>query len=457
MKQEDKKLFLFEKASIPKAMISLCIPTVISSLVMVIYSMADTYFVGMLNDPVQNAAVTIAWPALMTFNIVNSLFGVGASSMMSRALGKKDFDTVYRSSATGFYLSIFTGIVLSVLYTIFKLPILHLFGADTATFAVTDSYLLWTGTLGAVPTILNVVMAYLIRAEGASLHSSLGTMSGCILNIILDPLFILPQGLNMGAAGAGLATFLANCFACFYFFILLWIKRKKTYVCLTPNLISFDRKIILGICGVGIPASISNLLTVTGVTVLNNFSASFGSNAVAAMGIAFRVDLIPSNICQGLSNGIMPLISYNYASGNIKRMKQALSFTMLSAITFMTIVTFFYFVSPDMFVSLFINNKEIIRISSLLLRGLCTALPFYCFDFVAVGVFQACGLGKYSLLFALLRKLVLEIPALCILNYFFPLYGLSYAYLVAEVVLTIAGGIVLHRLFKKLQTANLKI
>ena len=146
----------------------------------------------MLNDPVQNAAVTLAAPVLLAFNAVNNLFGVGSSSMMSRGLGAKDYDTVYRSSALGFYCALICGVLFSALYSAFHSPLLAMLGADGNTVLATGSYLKWTVSFGAAPAILNVVMAYLVRAEGSSLHASLGTMSGCLLNIILDPIFILP-------------------------------------------------------------------------------------------------------------------------------------------------------------------------------------------------------------------------------------------------------------------------
>ena len=216
------KVYLFEQMSIPKAVRKLAVPTILSSLVMVLYNLADTYFVGLLNESGETAAVTLAAPLLLAFNAVNNLFGVGASSMMSRALGKKEIETVRKSSAAGFYYALLSGLIFSAIYTLLKNPFLTLLGADEATAAVTAEYLKWTVSFGAAPAILNVVLAYLVRAEGASLHASLGTMSGCLLNIVLDPIFILPWGFHMGAAGAGLATFLSNCVACMYFFILLY-------------------------------------------------------------------------------------------------------------------------------------------------------------------------------------------------------------------------------------------
>ena len=436
---------------IPKAVMQLAIPTVISSLVMVIYNLADTYFVGMLNDPIQNAAVTLAAPVLLAFNAINNLFGVGSSSMMSRALGSKDMDTVYKSSAFGFYCALFSGLLFSVLYTVFSAPLLVVLGANAETAQATGEYLLWTVSFGAAPAILNVVMAYLVRAEGASLHASIGTMSGCLLNILLDPIFVLPWGLNLGAAGAGCATFISNCVACLYFFVLLFVRRGRTYVCINPRQFRPTIRIVRGVCGVGIPASIQNLLNVTGMTVLNNFAASFGSDAVAAMGIAQKINTVPFQVALGISQGIMPLISYNYASGNTRRMKKTFFFTARISLSFLFLVMIAYLVFAGDLVRMFMDNEQIVAYGTSFLRGMCLAMPFLCKDFLAVGVFQACGLGKEAFIFAVLRKIVLEIPALFILNWIFPLYGLAYAQLVAEVILAAAAIIVLARLFRRLE------
>ena len=452
MAMEDaKKTELFESLPIPKAVMQLAIPTVISSLVMVLYNLADTYFVGMLNDPIQNAAVTLAAPVLLAFNAVNNLFGVGSSSMMSRALGRGDMDTVYKSSAFGFYCALISGILFSLLYTVFSAPLLVVLGASEETAKATGEYLLWTVSFGAAPAILNVVMAYLVRAEGAALHASIGTMSGCFLNIILDPIFILPWGLNLGAAGAGCATFLSNCVACLYFFVLLFVRRGRTYVCISPRQFRPTVRIVRGVCGVGVPASIQNLLNVTGMTVLNNFAASFGSDAVAAMGIAQKINTVPFQIALGISQGIMPLISYNYASGNTRRMKKTFFFTARISLMFLILVMLGYLFFADSLVRMFMQNEGIVAYGTAFLRGMCLAMPFLCMDFLAVGVFQACGLGKNAFVFAILRKIVLEIPALFLLNWLFPLYGLEYAQLVAEVILAAAAVIVLARLFRRLE------
>lgn len=451
-----KKADLFEKMPIPKAVMQMSVPTVITSLVMVVYNLADTFFVGMLNDPVQNAAVTLAGPVLLAFNAVNNLFGVGCSSMMSRALGVKDFDTAKRTSAFGLYCSVFAGLIFSVLITVFNTPTLTVLGADETTAEATAKYLFWTVSCGAVPSIFNVVMAYMVRSEGSSLHASIGTMSGCLLNIILDPIFIMPWGLGMGAAGAGLATFISNSVASIYFIILVTVRRKSTFVCINPKKFSFRRQIVFGVFAVGVPASIQNLLNVTGMTILNNFTAAFNADAVAAMGIAHKLNMIPLQVALGISQGIMPLISYNFSSKNYNRMKSFIKFTTKIVLGLMSVTTVLYFIFSKNLAALFIDNASVVEYSSAFLRGMCLSLPFICMDFMAVGIFQSCGMGKKSLIFAILRKIVFEIPAIYILNHFFPLYGLAYAQTVAEITLSIIAVITLLNLFRKLNEEKVK-
>ena len=449
MNQKNSRAYLFETKPIPKAVMELSLPMVVTSLVMVVYNLADTFFVGMLNDPVQNAAVTLVYPVMLAFNAVNNLFGVGTSSMMSRSLGRGDHEMVRTSSAFGFFGAVFSGMAFALLCTLFRNPLMALLGADATTWNATSNYMFWTVTCGAMPAILNVVQAQMVRAEGASLHASIGTMSGCILNIILDPIFILPWGLNMGAAGAGLATFLSNCVACCYFFALARVKKGNTFICLDiRKLKNLSKDVVFGILGVGVPASIQNLLNVTGSTILNNFTAVYGASAVAAMGVSHKVNMLPMQICLGFSQGIMPLVSYNYASGNRKRMRDSILFAMGIILPAMTLVTVGYWFGAPNLIRMFMDNAEILAYGSAFLRGMCLGLVFLCMDFMAVGVFASIGKGTYSLTFAILRKVVLEIPLLFALNALFPLYGLAYAQCITECILAIAAVVMLIRIFK---------
>lgn len=437
---------LFEQEAVSSAVVKLAIPTIISSLVMVLYNLADTYFVGMLNDPVQTAAVTLAAPMLLAFNAVNNLFGVGTSSAMSRFLGRGETEAVKDCSAFGFYCALFCAVLFSALTWIFQNPLLALLGAGEQNAAATAGYMKWAVSFGAVPSILNVVFAFLVRSEGNSVHASIGTMSGCLLNIILDPVFILPQGLAMGAAGAGLATFLSNCAACMYFIMLLYFRRRSTCVCIDVRRFSFQKSIALDIFGVGVPAAIQNLLNVTGMTVFNNFATAYGSEAVAAMGIAQKIQMVPLQIAMGAAQGIMPFVGYNYASGNKKRMKEAVVILLQRTLLLMAAVVLVCSLCSGSLIGLFIKTDSVVSYGARFLIGFVLALPFMCIDYTTVGVFQAIGAGRKSLLFAFLRKIVLEIPALVLLNYMIPLYGMPYASMCAEVVLATASVFMLRKI-----------
>lgn len=445
---DEKKTKLFEETPVPKAVATLAIPTVIGCLVMILYNLADTYFVGMLNDPVETAAVTLGATVILAFNAVTNLFGVGSSSLMSRALGVKDYDTFKKTSAFGFYGALFFSILFSVLVFTLNTPLLNLLGASPDNFEATRKYIFWTVVCGAIPAILNVVMGNLVRSEGNALNASIGTMSGCLLNMILDPFFILPQFLDMGAAGAGLATFISNGVACLYFFIFLAVKRGKTYVSINIKDLKPSGYIVKEVVLVGVPASIQNLLNVTGMTVMNNSMAAFGSEAVSAMGISHKITMIPMYVSMGITQGVMPLIGYNFSSKNKKRMSDAIKFTMSIGTAFMVVATlgFYFFAGP--LITLFMDNELIVEYGTAFIKGLCLAQPFLAIDFAGVAVFQACGMGQKSLIFAILRKIVLEIPALVILNKLFPMYGAAYAQLVAEVVLAAYAVVILRKIIR---------
>lgn len=446
---------LFEKTPIPSAVRKLMIPTVLGSLVMVLYSLADTLFVGLLNDKIQSAAVSLAAPALLAFNAVNNLFGVGSSSMMSRALGMKDSDTVCGIASFGFYGSIICGFLLSILCFSFLNPLMTILGALPDTIDATREYMMWAVVFGAIPSILNVVLGYLIRAEGSALHASIGIMSGCFLNMILDPVFILPWGLGMGAAGAGLATFISNCVACGYFFVLLIVRKHKTNIKLHPRYFRPTRQIVVGVCGVGIPASIQNLLNVTGMTVLNNFIKAYGASAVAAVGIAQKIYMVPMLISLGGTQGVMPLIGYSYSAKNGDRFKNCILYLGKLLLPAIVIITLICWIFARPLIGLFIDDHDVVYYGTLFLRGFLSSLPFMMIDFMAVGVFQSIGMGKKSLVFAILRKIVLEIPAIVILNVVFHAGGITYSAMIAEIVLATAGAIQLKKIMTSISSNSI--
>jgi len=436
---------LFETTPVPKAVAKLAIPTMLAAIVMVIYNLADTFFVGLLNDPISTSAVTLAAPMVLLFNAVTNLFGVGASSKMSRALGIKDYDTVKKTSAFGIYSTILCGLLFSLLTLVFKDFILNLLGADSLTYTKTSEYLFFTVICGAIPSTLNIVMANMFRSEGAATHASIGVMSGCILNMILDPIFILPSGLNMGVSGAGCATFISNSVACLYFFVLYIVKRKETIVCMNITNAIPTKEIAEDVFGVGIPASIQNILNVIGSTILNNDATAYGPEAVSAIGITHKLAMVPLYFSMGGGQGVMPLIGYNYSSGNKDRMNETIKFAEKIVVISMSLAGVIFFIFSKNLVSIFMDNVLVVEYGSGFLKGFSLAIPFLSYDFMAVAIFQACGMGKMSLIFALARKIALEIPGILILNKLFGMYGMAYGQLLAEFVLAVIAYFVIRK------------
>lgn len=445
---KNDKTELFEERSVPSAVLTLSVPTVVASLVTMVYSLTDTYFVGMANDPVQTAAVTLAATVTLAFYAVTNLFGIGGSSMMSRALGRGDMKTLRESSAFSFYGALSFALLYSLLCIVLMKPLLTVLGADAATAEPTRRYLWWTVCLGSVPSIMNIVMAFLIRSEGATLHASIGSMSGCILNILLDPLFILK--LNMGAEGAAVATLISNCMACLYFVFYMILKRGKTYVCVDPRAFTLRREVSLGVCNVGVPAAIQNLLNVLSHTILNNLTAPFGPAALAGMGIASKLAMIPWYVSSGISQGVMPLVGYTYAANLGKRMKKVLLFTAKLSLSVTISVTCLMCLLARPITGLFIGDEQTVSYGAVFLIGMTCSIPFISMDFLAVNVFQAMGRGIMALVMACCRKILLEIPAMLLLNRLFPLYGLACGQLAAEFFMCILGLFLLLRQLKQI-------
>ena len=449
MPEENTRKELFETMPVPRAVAQMCIPTIVGSLVMMLYSMADTYFVGALNSPIASSAVTLASPILLAFNAVNNLFGVGTGSYMSRCLGKKDYDTARRASAFGVYWALIASVLFSAAFFAAQPFFLRLLGATSETYEATKEYMFWTVVCGAAPSILNVILGYLVRAEGASMHATVGVVSGCLLNVILDPFFILPRFLGMGAAGAGLATFISNSAAVLYFVILIASRRGRSFVSFRWKDFLRQRGIAKPVFAVGVPAAIQNLLNVTGQTVLNNFAAGYGPAVVSAVGISHKVIMIPLMMAMGVSNGITPLISYNYSSGDRRRMRDVFGFTLKISLALAWGLALLTFLFPGNIMKFFIQDEEIVRHGASFLRIAAITIPCMDMDFIAVGVFQACGMGKKALLFAILRKIVLEIPALLVWDHFVPVNGLAAAQPTAEFILAIAAVVSLGKIFSE--------
>lgn len=416
---------LFCEMPVRRAVLSLAVPTVISQIITVIYNMADTFFIGQLNDPNQVAAATVAMPAFAALTALSNLFGIGGASKIARCLGQKDGETAKKTAAfsiwTAFAVALFYGIVIFLARPWF-LPVL---GTDAETYGFCSSYVFWTVTVGAVPTVLNAGLAHLIRTEGYAKQAGFGVAFGGILNIALDPLFIFV--FRMEITGAAIATMLSNTAATVYFLLFLYKIRKKTVITPNPKYYSLAGGIPADVVIGGLPSFIMMMLGCLSNSVLNCLVTSYSNEAMAGMGIAKKIDMIAFSVAQGMTQGVLPLIAYNYASGNRKRMCQAIRVTLIYTLTLActATLTLFFFASP--ITGCFINNRETVSYGKDFLKIICFTCPSTAVNFMIITVFQATKQKVQPLILSLLRKGSLDIPLMLVLNSAVGIKGIAWA------------------------------
>ena len=302
---------------VPKAVAVMAVPSVISSLVTVLYNMADTFFVGQTGDPLQVAAVSLTNPIFILMIAFANMFGMGGSTVLSMAMGEKDEKRVRAASSFVTYASVFVGIVFAAILILFMDPILGLFGANAETYALARGYTLHIAW-GAPFIIWSAAASFIVRAEGASKEAMVGSMIGTIANIILDPIFI--SALGQGTAGAAIATSLGNILASGYY---LWYFLKKSQVLsISFKDFTWKQNILTRICSTGLPTAIFSALMSVSTIVLNQMLVVYGNAPVAAIGIVFKANMFITFLQMGLANGVQPLLGYNYGSGNGKHFRE---------------------------------------------------------------------------------------------------------------------------------------
>lgn len=295
---------LFENMPVPKAVITLVIPTVISQIITVIYNMADTFFIGQMNDPNQVAAATLALPPFVMLTGIANLFGIGGSSLISRSLGVGDREKAKKCAAFGIWSAAAVALVYGVVMYLVRPVIFPLLGTDADTYGYCSDYVLWTITVGGIPTVLNACLAHLVRAEGYSKEASFGVAFGGILNIILDPVLIFP--LKLGVTGAAMATMLSNVIAMAYFILLLQRNKERTVIKFSVKNYTLQQGIPKEILLVGFPSFVMMLMGVFSNMVLNRIVVSYSNQAIAGMGIAKKIDMLAFAIANGMTQGVLP-------------------------------------------------------------------------------------------------------------------------------------------------------
>lgn len=417
----DNKQYLFEKMKVPKAVLYLAVPTIISQLITIIYNWADTFFVGQLNNTNMIASITICHPLFMVTTAIANLFGIGGASAISRALGQKEYEKIKKISSYSLYTSILVSLIFSLLVFLFKTPLLSILGDTENTNVFTKQYLYWVIILGALPTIISSTLAHLIRATGKAKQASFGISLGAIINIILDPIFIFI--FQLGVEGAAIATFISNILATLYFIILLIANRKKSILDFNIKNISKKEKVAIDILGSGLSSFLLTAMAVCSNTAINKLMSNVEAAAISAVSIAKKIDLCVIAFSMGLAQGILPLVGYNYASKNHQRMKKIIHFSTLITIGFSIICVMIFSIFPKSLVSIFIKDITTVNYAGDFLRIMCISMPLTAIIFIANSIFQATKQNGKALTLILLRKGLIDIPLMILLNHFIPVYG----------------------------------
>ena len=443
--------YIFEEMPIPRAVAKLAVPTVISQVVTMIYNLADTFFIGQLANPAMSAGVSLVSPYFNLLTALGNLFGLGGGSLISRMLGSKNENDVKYVSSFALWGGIAATLLFSVLTYIFREPVLRFLGALDENIVYAETYLNWVVVLGGLPTMVSLSLGNLLRSEGHAREASIGMMFGGILNVILDPILIFT--LQMDVAGAAVATAFSN-LASVGFFAVVYIRLKgRTFMSFRPRYFTF--RFTGKIFSVGIASAISTALGNAATMVMMNLASSYGTVAEAAYGIVKRIDQFPLNVSMGLCQGFMPLIGYNYASGNYKRMRGVASFSWKVSLVVSAcfVAVFFAFASP--IVHRFIPDIETSTMGAGFLRVACLSVPLTAINFMTSYALQAMGKGMQSALITLCRQGILYIPAMLIMDAAVGLNGLIWAQPIIEaLMLPITFGIYFYTLHHLPQPAS---
>ena len=442
---------IFETKPVPAALAKMAIPTIVSQLITLIYNIADTWFIGQTNNPYMVAASSLVLTIFLMTAALANLFGVGGGNLVVRLLGGKDEEEAKKAASLSLVMAAGASLTFSVLCFLFMDPLLRLLGASDYTIGYAKQYLTFVVVIGAVPTVLANTMSAIVRNIGHSKEAGFGLGMSGVLNVILDPIFmfvIFPDGYQV--AGAAVATMLSNVITLIYF-ILTYQKLKGETVLSLPRRVEKIRKDSLSsLFSVGIPAAMSLLLFDLTTMVINRLAAGHGDTQLAAIGIVLKVERLPLNIGIGICLGMTPLVAYNYASKNHKRMKEFFSAARFAGLVISVLCVVFYRFCAPYIVRAFISDADTVRYGTEFLQSRCFATPFMFLSFHMVHFMQAVNRGKVSFQLAVIRQICLNIPILILLNHFFGMSGIVWTQLIADAINVVVSYIIYRRLIGKI-------
>ena len=440
---------IFERMPVPQAVKTMAIPTIIGQLIVLFYNMADTFFVGRTNNPLMVAGASLILPV---FNITLSfagLAGIGGGALISRLLGHKQPEEASKVCSFSIYLSVLTAMLFSIGVLLGMEQLLHLLGAGLDTFAYARQYALCVIVCGGVPTVLSNTLANLLRSTGESKKAAFGVTMGGLINIALDPLFmfvLFPRGMEI--VGAGMATCVSNCISCVYFILTIrGLGPDSVLKLFLPTRLPKGRN-IAGIFAVGVPSAITTLLFDLDYVVIDRLMSGYGDIALAAVGIVLKVERLPLNIGVGICQGMMPIVAYNYAAKNMKRMDETRRFSRMVGLACAAASILLYELFASQIMSFFIADEQTVALGTNFLRIRVLATPLMFLSFFHVYLFNGFGMGRRALFLGVTRWAVLNIPMQFLLNYLIGMYGIVWSQVTAD-ILTVTLSLYVYRKFQK--------
>ena len=448
----ENKKYLFESMNPAKALAIMALPTVGSQMVVLIYNIADTWFIGRTDNPAMIAASNFALTVYLIAVSLANVFGVGGGSLMARLVGeRKETDAAKVVNYSVFASGIAAGIF-SILTFIFMTPLMRLLGSEEATLHYCKQYLLTTVVFGSIPTVLSMSMPQLLRNAGYSKEAGLGVAIGSLLNVALDPLFmfvILPSGNEV--LGAGIATMISNYVSLAFFIYIFHKVKNESILKISFKPVHLEKKHLQSLYMVGVPAAISIFLFDLVNIVINRLVSTYGDHTtpVAAIGIVLKLERIPINIGLGVCLGMVPLIAYNFGAGNQKRMARFSSLARWAILIFSSFCTVLFFLFAEPLVSLFIKDPTTVEMGTAYLKMRCFALPFMMIGYHVVNYMNAINQGKVSFALAIIRHLILIIPIMFIMNYIWGITGLMWAQVIADVINSAVALLAIQLILKR--------
>ena len=455
MNSQSKKMELLGSTSIPKALLAMGIPTMIGMLVNAFYNLVDAYFVGGLGES-QMGAISVVYPLGQIVVGLGLLFGNGAASYISRLLGRGDKENADKVASTALYSSVSVGAVIIIISMVFLHPILKLLGA-------TDSILPYAATyagiyiVSCIFNVFNVTMNNIVTSEGAAKTTMCALLTGAVLNIALDPLFIYV--FDLGVTGAAIATAISQVVStCVY---LTYIFRKKSVFHFRVKDCTYTKETMSEIFKIGIPTLVFQILTSVSISLINNAAGDYGDSAIAGMGVVTRLISMGSLSVFGFIKGFQPIAGYSYGAKKFDRLREAIKTSILWSTAFCVIFGVILALFPAAIVSQFTKgDAEMIRIGATSLRANGISIMFFGFYTVYSSLFLALGKGKEGFILGACRQGICFIPVILLLPIVWGLNGILYAQPIADVLsaaITVFMAIPLHKKLNEMQKQTAEI